>query len=284
MNRAERIEVGSGWQAQLHLRFARAHQRAGARTLMQRNEHKGPLRVQRPFYPEEGLAHVYILHPPGGVVGGDRLHIDIDVLSGAQALATMPGAAKFYLSTGPWARLEQTLTIKAGASLEWLPQENILFDGARLQACTTVEVEDDGRFIGWELTSFGRACRGERYADGQLFSRLLFKHNQQPLLVENQRVFDQQSLQAAAGLRDRSQQGTLLAFPCSDHALDCVRAQLEAVDASPWSAATLVDRLLVVRSLDNNGEALQQRLRMIWQVLRPLLLERPAVQPRIWAT
>jgi urease accessory protein len=276
--------IDSGWQAQLNLRFARAHHQVGARTLMQRNEHKGPLRVQRPFYPEGELAHVYILHPPGGVVGGDRLRIDIDALPGAQVLATTPGSGKFYLSTGPWARLEQTLTVKAGASLEWLPQENILFAGARLHACTTIEVEDDGCFIGWDLTSFGRVSRGERFTDGMFFSRLVFKHDQQLLLVENQRVFDQRSLEAAAGLRDQSQQGTLLAFPCNDHALECVRAQLDVLDASPWSAATLIDRLLVVRALDNNGEVLQQRMRTLWQVVRPLLLDRPAVQPRIWAT
>ena len=279
---SELIELG--WQAQLDLRFTKARKQAGARTLMQRNEHKGPLRVQRPFYPEGELAHVYILHPPGGVVGGDRLHINLEVMPGAQVLATTPGSGKFYLSAGPRARLEQKLTIKPGASLEWLPQENILFAGARLQACTSIEVEDDGRFIGWDLTSFGRVSRGERFTDGVLFSRLKFKHDQALLLIEAQRIFDQRSLEAAAGLRDRSQQGTLLAFPCNDQALECVRARLDVMDASPWSAATLVDRLLVVRALDDNGEALQQRLRMIWQVLRPLLLDRPAAQPRIWAT
>jgi urease accessory protein len=281
-NASELIE--SGWQAQLDLRFAKAHHQAGARTLMQRNEHRGPLRVQRPFYPEGELAHVYILHPPGGVVGGDRLHINLEVMSDAQVLATTPGSGKFYLSAGPRARLEQTLTIKSGASLEWLPQENILFAGARLQACTRIEVEDDGRFIGWDLTSFGRVSRGERFTDGMLFSRLVFKHDQELLLVDNQRVFEQRSLEAAAGLRDQSQQGTLLAFPCDDRALERVREQLAVMDASPWCATTLVDRLLIVRALDYNSEALQQRLRTIWRVLRPLLLHRPAVRPRIWAT
>lgn len=284
MSRLRSIEAEQGWQAQLDLRFAQTRNPARPRTILRRSYHRGPLRVQRPFYPEDTLAHIYILHPPGGVVGGDRLNINLEVSSRAQVLATTPGCGKFYLSAGHWARLEQTLRVKAGASLEWLPQENILFAGARLHTSTAIEVEDDGTFIGWDVTCLGRPTSDERFDHGAFYSRLVFYHNRKLLLVENQRVLDEQTLEAAAGLRDHALLATLLAFPSNDEQLDRVRAQLSAQGTSASIAATRVDGLLVVRALGNNSEVLKQQLISVWQVLRPLLLDRPALQPRIWAT
>lgn len=288
MNMLQNINVENGWQASLELCFATTHSQAGdganARTIMQRNYHHGPLRVQRPFYPENNLAHIYILHPPGGVVGGDQLQIKLDVCQDAQVLSTTPGSGKFYLSAGHWAKLDQHLQIRAGASLEWLPQENILFAGARLHATTKIEVEDDGIFIGWDITCLGRPTSNERFQHGAFFSRLEFYHNQQLLLVENQRVLDEQMLDAAAGLRGQPLQATLLAFPCDEQHLECVREQLISIDTSESIGATLIDGLLILRALGNNNERLKKNLISVWQVLRPLLLDRSALQPRIWAT
>ncbi len=284
MSGLQSVEAAQGWYAELDLGFAQTHSQTGARTVLQRSYHRGPLRVQRPFYPEDDLAHVYILHPPGGVVGGDRLNIQLELLAGAQVLSTTPGCGKFYLSAGRMARLEQKLFINGGASLEWLPQENILFAGAHLNATTTIEVEDDGRFIGWDVTCLGRVSSEERFDRGSFHSRLVFYHNRRLVLAENQRVLDEKSLEAAAGLRNQPLQATLLAFPCTDEILEPVRAKLSVQGTSPLIAATLVDGLLVVRALGSNSEALRQQLISLWEVLRPLLLERPVVQPRIWAT
>ena len=284
MNRLQSIEVEQGWQAQLDLRFDQANNQAGSRTIMQRSYHMGPLRVQRLFYPEDNLAHIYILHPPGGVVGGDQLNINLEVSSGAQVLATTPGSGKFYLSKDHWARLEQRLTVEAGASLEWLPQDNILFAGARLHTTTTIEVEDDGTFIGWDVTCLGRPSRDERFDHGAFYSQLAFYHKQRLLLVESQRVFDEQMLGAAAGLRDHALLATLLAFPCNEEDLERVRAQLSVQETSALIAVTLVDGLLVLRALGSYSEVVKHKLISVWQVLRPLLLDRPALHPRIWAT
>jgi len=89
------------------------------------------LAVQRALYPEADLCHVYLLHPPGGVAGGDLLNISIQVRDGGAALITTPGATKFYRSVAPRAFVRQSLKIMNG-SLEWLPQENILFPGANV--------------------------------------------------------------------------------------------------------------------------------------------------------
>ncbi len=270
----------AGWLAQLELGFSQTR----SCTQIKHSRHIGPLRVQRPFYPEGNLAHVYILHPPGGVVGGDRLHITLEVADKAQVLCTTPGSGKFYLSAGEWASLQQTFHIKAGASLEWLPQENILFAGARLRVRTRIEVEDDAVFIGWDISCLGRPASHERFDDGAFDSRLSFYHKQTLLLVENQRVLDKQALSAAAGLRDQPIQATLLAFPCIDEHLERVREHLTKNGASTLLGATLMDGLLVVRALGNDSETLKRKLTEIWRILRPALLGRTAVPPRIWAT
>ena len=89
-----------GWQATLDLRF---HQ-AGGKTVLASAQHVGPLTVQRPFYPEEETCHLYLLHPPGGIVGGDELTISAHLAPGCHTLITMPGASKFYRSSGALAR------------------------------------------------------------------------------------------------------------------------------------------------------------------------------------
>lgn len=270
-----------GWQAHLDLEFART---AGARTALARSHHLGPLRVQRAFYPEGDLAHIYILHPPGGVVGGDELAININVADNAQVLATTPGSGKYYRSAGPWAQLEQTLKIANGASLEWLPQENILFAGARLRVRSRIELEGDAVFIGWDISCLGRPSSQERFDFGQFDSRLEFFHDQQLVLVENQRILDALDLDAAAGLRGQALQATLLAFPCDESHLERSRNLLISTNDDLIKGVTLVDGLLVMRALANNGEILKQTLVSLWMQLRPLLLGRPAVTPRIWAT
>mgnify|MGYP000243510996 CR=1 FL=1 len=281
MSATEALQQGgwSGWEASLELGF----EQSSGRTVLKHRRQRGPLAVQRTFHPEGDTCHLYLLHPPGGVAGGDRLTIEIGLSPQTSALVTTPGATKFYNTTGPTAQQVQHFSLHDGC-LEWLPQENILFAGARLHATTTIEVEDDGRFIGWDVTCLGRVSSDERFDRGSFYSRLLFYHNQRLLLVENQRVLDDECLESAAGLRNQPLQATLLAFPCTDEFLEPVRAQLSVQGTSSLIAATLVDGLLVVRALGSNSEALKQQLISIWQVLRPLLLERPVVQPRIWAT
>ena len=101
----------------------------GERTVLARRRHHGPLVVQRPFYPEpNGTCHLYVLHPPGGVVGGDRLSVDVRLARGAaRALLTTPAAAKFYRTQGLRAAQRLHMRVGAGSRLEWLPQENIVY-------------------------------------------------------------------------------------------------------------------------------------------------------------
>lgn len=122
----------SSWLAVLQLYF----QTQGKKTFLYKQYHDGPLMVQRPFYPEDDICHVYILHPPGGIVGGDQLVINIHLDQGSQTLITTPGATKFYRSAGPTAVLTQQFYLRKNSSLEWLPQDNLFFPDVRAKLDT----------------------------------------------------------------------------------------------------------------------------------------------------
>src|ERR1700692_691865 len=122
-------ESQAGWQADLDLAFGGR----GERTVLPRNQHRGPLQVQKALYPEgKGTCHIAVLHPPGGVAAGDRLGVRGSLGDESQSLLTPPGATKWYRSEGAWARQQLHFSVGGGASLEWLPRENIFFDGARV--------------------------------------------------------------------------------------------------------------------------------------------------------
>ncbi|WP_250667740.1 urease accessory protein UreD, partial [Escherichia coli] len=146
-----------GWQATLDLRF----QQAGGKTVLASAQHVGPLTVQRPFYPEEETCHLYLLHPPGGIVGGDELTISAHLDPGCHTLITMPGASKFYRSSGAQALLRQQLTLAPQATLEWLPQDAIFFPGANARLSTTFHLCASSTLLAWDLLCLGRPVIGE---------------------------------------------------------------------------------------------------------------------------
>lgn len=270
-----------GWQARLRLEFA-----AGPdRTLLAHREQRGPLVVQRPFYPEGPTCHVYVLHPPGGLVGGDALSIEVRVGEGAQALITTPGAAKLYRSLGPAAVQVQRLRVAAGGALEWLPQENILFPGAQARLRTELDLDPGAAFIGWEVHALGRPAIGERFETGRADLALRIHRASVPLLLDRLRLAEGQGLDGASGLRGYPVTGTLAACPAGSDDLEAVRAQADpGVESDlPWGA-TLLGDLLIVRCLARGCEPVHRHLRALWGILRPRLLGRPPCPPRIWAT
>lgn len=269
----------SGWQARLELGFA---QRDG-RTVLAHKRHLGPLTVQRPFYPEGGPCHCYLLHPPGGVVGGDRLEVLIRVGDGAHALITTPGAAKFYRSAGPRAEQVQRLSVDTGGVLEWLPQENILFPGANLRVSTEVNLAAGARFLGWEVHSLGRPAVSERFATGRADLRLRLQRDGVPVLVERLQINDGDGLDGPAGLRGAPVLGTLLATAADAGDLAAVRTHPVQAETLLW-AATLVGDLLIARCLAQGTEPVTRLFAALWGILRPRLLGCRACPPRIWST
>ena len=158
----------AGWQARLALRFAA---RDGVTRLVH-NRHEGPLRLIRALPLPDGRCQAVIVHPPGGLVGGDRLRIDLSLESGARVLCTTPGAQKWYRSPGAAATATTRIDVGPAARLEWLPQPAIVYDAALVEQAIDFDLSDDARMIGWECLVLGRAAMGERFANGALRQRL----------------------------------------------------------------------------------------------------------------
>lgn len=265
-----------GWQAELHLGFVRK----AAKTILAQRRHRGPLTVQRPFYPEGGLCHVYLLHPPGGVVAGDQLCINAHVDNGAEVLITTPAAGKFYRSEGEQASQTVNLKIESNAVLEWLPQETIIYQGARLVSSVNVELEDDARFIGWEILAFGRPAAGEGFSSGEALLNWRILRNGKPLYLEKMRL-DATAFAARWGLNQRSSCGTLFACGATTAHLDAVR---NLIADTPGRGVTLIDDLLICRASDDKTEAVRRFFESVRAVIRKDIVRREMYAPRIWAT
>jgi urease accessory protein len=276
--------LDTGWEATLALSFVRA----AARTELHERRHSGPLRVQRPFYPEGGdVCHVYVLHPPGGLVGGDRLRIEVRAETGAHALLTTPAAGKLYRSQGSRASQQQILRVAPGARLEWLPQETIAFEGARAELSTRVELSGDAGFLGWEIVCLGRPAAGERFERGELRQSIEILRDERPLYVERGAYLAGAAvLSAPWGLAGQPVFGTLVCAVAGASA--CVEAARALAAQPAWApglaAVSGWDELLVARYLGPSAEQAREFFTALWRQLRPALLQREVSLPRIWRT
>ena len=280
--------VAHGWCAKLDLVLERGHR---GRTFLARNRHQGPLCVQRPFYPDpDGRAHVYLLHPPGGVVGGDSLEIDVTLRAGARALLTTPAATKFYRSPDSSSRHKLRMRVEAGAILEWLPQETILFEAARTELATRVDLAPGARFAGWEILCLGRTASGERFRSGSLTQRFELWRGGVPLLVERLHlVAEDPLLEANAGLAGQPVLGVFALVLGSRRAdaqvlVDAVRTATPPLPSGSRFSITALRELIVCRYLGPRAEAARRCFERAWSILRPALLDAEPRAPRVWAT
>lgn len=273
------------WQARLSLGFMRD----GPRTTLTRRAHEGPLRVQKPLYPEgREVCHCIIVHPPGGIAGGDELRLNVEVGPGAHAQLTTPGAAKWYRSLGIRALSRASFRIASRAILEWLPQGTIVFNGAFADSEYRVDCANDAAFFGWDVVCLGRTAAAERFARGQWRQRFeIWRDN---VLIWNERAIlmaDAGALASPVGLNGCAVFGT---FVTMSSALDTVvdRAVLDACRAlMPTQGDGTVTRLpsiLVARYRGDSSEAAHAYFVALWSLMRPLVTGRAAVPPRIWRT
>jgi urease accessory protein len=280
-------ECSTGWDAELELGY---EVRAG-RSVLVRRRHHGPLAVQRPFHPEaDGTCHTYVLHPPGGVVGGDRLFLRAHVGRGARVLLTAPAATKLYRSGGRPARVIQHVTVAASARCEWLPQETIAYAGTDVSLETRFELEPGAMLLAWDVTCFGRPASGERFEHGRVEQRLHVVRAGEPVLFERARYSGGGALLAAPwGLGGLPVSGT---FVCSGGErpaglIDELRAALARVAAGETACTELAHAsgsTIVCRYRGHGTERALLAFRAAWAVLRERCCATPAVSPRIWAT
>ena len=298
------------WHAALELRFARIE---GATRLVD-NRHHGPLRLQKLLYPQDrSQCEALLLHPPGGIAGGDVLDLSVQADEGAAVLLSTPGAAKWYRSAGRTAIQRTRLRVATGASLEWLPQEAILFEQADAMQTLDLQVDDGAATLGWDIVQLGRTAAGDHWRQGRFRQSLTLSRGARAVWIDRADFEAGDPVrQALTGLAGRPVSGTLwaaspqleaqpetvlaavrelldahlgqaaAAFPATrlHHAADWVQAPLCA-------AASLLPapaNLLLVRALGHDAEALRMLLEAVWSRLRPLVLHRPGYRPRIWAT
>jgi urease accessory protein len=274
----------SAWQARLALRFADD----GGVTRLVDKAHYGPLRVQKALYPEGGkVCHAIVVHPPGGVVGGDQLTIRADIGPQAHALISTPGAAKWYKANGKVSQQSVTLDVGAGAALEWLPQETIFFDTANVTLEQHIALAADATYIGCEILCMGRRASGESFNTGTVTQRTQVRRAGKLVWWEQGALIGGR-LDSPLTLNGRSVCATLIAVAADARALPAqlltaIRAEIEA-DGAPAFGISQTKGVLVARHLGDDSETARRLMLTVWRHLRPHLLQRAAVTPRIWQT
>lgn len=274
--------AGHGWAAELAL----AYVRRGDRTVLVHPRHRGPLRVQKPLYPEgETVCHTIVLHPPAGIVGGDSLAIRIDLGAQTHVLLTTPGAGKWYRSDGRVASGSQRIGVARGAVCEWLPQETIVFDGAIGSVDSHFSLASGSALIAADMLCLGRTGCGESFSHGRFALRTSVSVDGRPIWLERGCLDGGGALLGSpVGLNGQPVSATMLASgPGVDEGLrDACR---EIVCQVGQSGVTLLpEGLLVARWLGPATEPGRAWMKRVWACVRPAVAGRQGAEPRIWCT
>jgi urease accessory protein len=279
---AARPNKAASWEARLQLGI----QRVGARSVLARRAHRGPLVVQKPFYPEgDGCVHLVIVHPPGGIAEGDDLDVEVDVGDGARVLLTTPGATKWYKCSTESSLQRVRFAVAGNATAEWLPQENILFDGSRSRLVADVELAKGARFAGWEILCFGRRASGERFTHGRFDQRVHIRRAGVTVRFESAAVQgDDPQLHSPVGLANCSVSGTFLIASEMISQLPLTLLREITVQGAARCGITRLPEVLVARYLGDSAEDAKAYFTSLWKMLRPSLCGREASAPRIWTT
>lgn len=271
--------MASTWNASLSLRYVPS----AGRTLVERR-HDGPLQVQKALYPEgDRVCHTIVVHPPGGIAGGDALSIDVRCEAGAHALVTTPGATRWYKANGR--RANQAIRLDVDGALEWLPQETIVFDQADARSSIDITLrEEDAAIIGWDVIVLGRTAAGESLRTGAFAQTIRLNAGGTLLWSERTRIAGGDPvLDSPVGLAGQPVFGCVWAYGPAwpDETLESLRALLP-----PAAALTrIAPRLLVGRALGATTAAVRDALETVWRMARPRVFDgRAAVAPRIWST
>lgn len=274
------------WNAQLDIDY----EQSSGRTIA-RHVHTGPLRVLQSLYPEgDAICHNVLVHPPGGLVGGDTLDINVRVSGSAHGLITTPGATRFYRSSGEAAIQRAQITLEDQARLEWLPLEAIAFNDCLAENHLTLSLSPEAEFMGWDVTAFGLPLAQQPFEAGQFL-----QHIEVPgVWLERGliRADDQRLMNSPLGLAGQRCMASLFFVAGSKlernrraQALEVARDVIEKHELRLSAGATSPDgQVVIVRVLAPVVEPAMHLLREVWVSWRQHFWGMPSTVPRIWST
>jgi len=273
------------WQANLDLKYTLR----GARVVVH-HEHTGPLRVLQSLYPEgDSVCHNVLVHPPGGLVGGDTLDIQVHVGAGCHGLITTPGATRFYRSEGPWAMQRTRLLLEPNARLEWLPMEALCYNNCRAENQLTMDVAAGAELIGWDITALGLPQAQLPFESG-----IFRQHIEVPgiwLERATLEASDRRLRNSPAGLRGNNciaslflVSGTPLERQALENLLEATRDRIAQHPSGAWAGVTSPNpHVVVLRMLAPLTEPASQLLRAVRDIWRQQRWQRGPCAPRLWA-
>ena len=273
------------WRADLKLDYTLESQRTVARYL-----HQGPLRILQSLYPEGNqICHNVLVHPPGGLVGGDTLDIQVNVAEGAHALVSTPSATRFYKSGGQAALQQVTATLAPGARLEWLPLEAIAYNDCEATNRAIFNLAPTAELMAWDVTALGLPSSDMAFTKG---------HFQQHLEIPgvwlergNLRGDDTRWLNSPLGLAGQKCLASLV-FASGNNiepqrvaqGLEAAREVLEAHPLRLQAGITCAHpQVIVLRVMSPLVEPSMDLLKQVWAVWRLTLWALPSTPPRIWS-
>jgi len=278
------------WQGSLSLAYRRDLLHGAARTVVL-DRHDGPLRILASLYPEApAVCHNVLVHPPGGLVGGDVLDIEMDLAPGAHALVTTPGATRFYRSTGAPATQRLRATLADGARLEWLPLETLAYSGCHAENLMRFELAAGAEMMGWDLLALGLPASDQAFVRGRFTQAIELPGRWLERGIVD--ASDTRLLDSPLGWAGHRVMATLwfaagsaLATARRDRLLAVARDAVEADTLRGHAGATAVhDGIVVLRVLAARVEPAMALLARVWGAWREAAWELPHCTPRVWRT
>jgi len=272
------------WHAALSLDYLNEDQRTVARYL-----HSGPLRILKSLYPEgDAICHNVLVHPPGGLVGGDTLEITVSVGAGSHGLVTTPGATRFYRSEAGLATQQVHARVEDGARLEWLPLEAIAYNQCDALNRAVFDLAPGAELMTWDITALGLPATELPFVQGTFRQHLEIPGvwlERGTLRGEDTRLLN--SPLGLAGQRCIATlvfaSGSPLPTPRLGHGLEVARECLEAHDLR-WQAGVTSPnpQVMVLRVLAPVTEPAVQLLKQVWVAWRRAMWQLSGTAPRMW--
>jgi urease accessory protein len=278
----ENNKIASNWEGVLKLIYQYRHNS----TQLVEAYSKAPFKIQRSFYPEgQEICHNTILHTAGGIVGGDRLSQHIHLHPNTHAVITTAAASKVYRSNGKQATQKIHIDVEKNAYCEWIPRENIIFNGAIYRQDLQVNLAENACWLGWEITRFGRTARGEQFLTGNWRSCTEVWQNNKPLWIDRQGLTaGETSINSPHGLKGQPLVGSLcwLGKPVSEDILKKVRNLWNSQDTNGEAGVTLLLSGLLCRYRGNSTQEVVNWFTAVWQLLRQNHGKSVTILPRVW--